>query len=145
MGDSPPRLELYLRSLAPTQGRQQQDFIVERLQALDETDEIRGFEVVLCGDCVCPESVTASTDPGQRLLDRYQRFEQWADESDRDLTGFEHRNTTSLLTGTEVTGIVFPKVVLAEFTGGDLTFVSPSNNGDDRTTVSDHLNRYDSD
>lgn len=139
--DGRPRIELYLRSLAPAQGRRQQETVVERLRALDTDDRIRGFDVVLCGECVCPQSATAETDPGRRLLDSYERFADWADRTDRELVGFSRRDTTSLLTGTEVTGIVFPRVVLAEYRDGALSYVAPSA-GDEQTSVRERLETY---
>lgn len=137
-----PRLELYVRSLAPTDAREPQERVVERLETLDERGAIAGFDVALCGDCVCPSSVTADTDAGKRLLDRYDAFETWAAERDRDLVGFEHKDTQSLLTDTTVTGIVFPRMTLAEYRGGQLTHVAPSSNGVERTSVLDRLDSY---
>lgn len=139
---SPPRVELYLRSLAPTVGREGQERVVERLRALDDADEIAGVEVTLSGECICPRSATAETDPGRQLLDRYDAFERWADERDRELVGFTERDTQSRVTGTTVTGIVFPRVVLAEFRNGALAFVAPSTDEDERTSVADRLDAY---
>lgn len=142
MVDSPPRIELYLRSLAPTDARDQQEQVFDSLRRLDAADQIKGFEVVLCGDCVCPSSPTAETEVGERLLRRYRSFEEWADDRDRDLTGFDQQNISSLLTGTTVTGIVFPRIALAEYRDGDLTYVAPSSNGVERTSVTDRLDEY---
>ena len=135
----PPRLELYLRSLAPATARDQQDRIVRRLHDLDDDGRIKGFDVRLCGDCVCPRAETARTDPGRRLLGRYERFAEWAEEAGYDLTGFERREVDSVLTGTTVTGIAFPRIVLAEYRGGSLTFVAPAADGSETVTVQDRL------
>jgi hypothetical protein len=137
-----PRIELFCRSLAPSTGREQQDRIVQRLRTLDERDRIQGFEVVLCGECVCPRAATAETDPGEFLLDRYDGFQAWAEETDRTLVGFEKRNTKSMLTGTTVTGIVFPRLTLAEYRDGELTFVAPSSDGSEQTSVADRMGDY---
>ncbi len=137
-----PRVELYVRSLAPADTRQTQENVVGRLQSLDARDNIRGFELALCGDCVCPTLNTATTDVGSRLLDRYDRFQQWADATDRELTGFEQRETESLLTGTTVTGVVFPRLTLAEYRDGELTFVAPSANGTEQMSVIDRIETY---
>lgn len=142
MGRQSPRIELFCRSLAPSTGRQEQERVVKRLRTLDETDRIRGFEVVLCGECVCPRAATAETDPGERLLDRYDAFQTWAEETGRELGGFEKRATKSMLTGTTVTGIVFPRLTLAEYREGELTFVAPSRDGSDGTSVADRLDTY---
>jgi hypothetical protein len=142
VSETAPRIELYLRSLAPTAGREEQERIVEQLQSLDESGRIRGFDVVLCGECVCPESATAETDPARKLIEQYRQFVDWADDRDRDLVGFEERDTKSMLTGTTVTGIVFPRIVLAEYRDGALTYVAPSRDRQSRTTVRDHLETY---
>jgi hypothetical protein len=144
MAEHRPRLELFLRSLAPSTGREQQERIVERVRTLDDEDFVRDFEVVLCGECVCPRSVTAETEPGERLLNSYERFTEWADETDRELVGFEERDTKSILTGTRVTGIVFPRVVIAEYRSGELAFVAPSRDGGSETAVTDRLSAYES-
>lgn len=142
MSSDPPRVELYLRSLAPTASRAPQDEIVRRLEDLEAAGKIRGYTVRLCGDCVCPEAATADSEPGRRLLSRYRSFEAWAGEHDRELSSFEERDIDSLLTGTSITGIVFPQITLAEFEDGDLTFVAPSSNGADETSVRERLERY---
>ena len=139
MSDRPPRAELFLRSLAPTDARDQQERVVERLRTLEAEGRVGTLDVRLCGECVCPESVTAETEPGRRLLDRHEAFRRWADDRDRELVGFERRDTESLLTGTRVTGIVFPRIVLAEYRDGDLTYVAPSRTEQERTSVTDRL------
>ncbi|WP_424016349.1 HTH domain-containing protein (plasmid) [Halorientalis pallida] len=142
MASKSPRIELFCRSLAPSTGRDYQERTLRRLRSLDERDRIRGFEVVLCGDCVCPRSAMAETNPGAQLLDRYESFQTWADENGRELVGFERRNTESLLTGTTVTGIVFPRVTMAEYREGELTFVAPSSNGSEQMSIADRLEEY---
>lgn len=142
MDEAPPRVELYVRSLAPTDVRNQQERVVGTLQTLDAENRIKGMEVRLCGDCVCPSLHTAETDIGDRLLRRYDAFKHWAMANDRELIGFETRDNKSLLTGTTVTGIVFPRLTLAEFRDGDLTFVAPSKNGTEQTNVVDRLETY---
>jgi hypothetical protein len=137
-----PRVELFLRSLAPSTGREQQDRIVERLRTLERENRIGGVDVWLCGDCVCPLLATAGTDPGRRLLDRYERFREWASGSDYDLVGFRRREVESVLTGTTVTGIVFPRMTLAEFRGGSLDFVAPATDGSERVDIADRIDAY---
>jgi hypothetical protein len=140
--ESPPRVELFVRSLAPTDARETQEQVVNRLQSLDENDRIRGVDYTLCGECVCPSLNSAETDIAQLLLGRYERFETWAESNGRDLIGFERRETEPLLTGTSVTGIVFPRLTLAEFRGGDVSFVAPSTDGTEQTTVKERLDAY---
>lgn len=138
----PPRVELYLRSLAPATGRDHQDAVLERLRDLDEAGRIKGVDVRVCGDCVCPQSATARTAPGRRLLDRYEQFEAWADRTGADLAGFEHRDVESVLTGTTVTGVAFPRMVLAEYRRGRLAFVAPADTGEETVRVEDRVDTY---
>jgi len=142
MTQDPPRVELYVRSLAPTDIRDRQESVIERLDELADAGRIDEFEVVLCGDCVCRSLATASTDVGQRLLDRHRSFEQWAAEVDRHLVGFAERDTGSALTGADITGISFPRLALAEYRGGELAYVAPSRNGTESTTVLERLDQY---
>jgi hypothetical protein len=142
MLDDPPQVELYMRSLAPTDVRDEQERIVGTLQSLDAAGKIADVEFTLCGDCVCPSLNTAETDTAKFLLRRFESFQQWAEANGRTLVGFEERDTQSLLTGTTVTGIVFPRITLAEYRDGRLTFVAPSSNGSEQTTVSERLAEY---
>lgn len=138
-----PRIEVFVRSLAPSTARQQQDAIVDRLRDYREAGRISDWEVIVSGGCVCPDAATATTGPGERLLSRYEAFTEWAEDRDRDLVGFDTRETKSMLTGTTVTGIMFPRTVLAEYRDGALTFVAPSRANGDETTVADRLADYD--
>lgn len=60
-----PRVELYLRSLAPETARAEQDRIVERLRRLEEEGRVRALDVHVCGRCLCSSTAAAETDPGQ--------------------------------------------------------------------------------
>lgn len=137
-----PRLELYLRSLAPTKTRDSQEQILRQVQRLDDQDRISGFEVVLCGECVCPSLKSAETEVGQRLLRRYDEFERWAEQHERDLVAFQQRNRKSMLTDTSITGVKFPRITIAEYRDGELDFVAPSSNGTEETNVTDLLETY---
>lgn len=143
MSGEAPRLELYLRSLAPSTARLEQERVVERCQALDAAGDIAAFEIAVCGDCVCPRSATADTAPGRRLLDRYEEFQAWADERGRELESFEERDFDSVVADTRVTGVVFPRLTLAEYRDGALTFVAPSARTGEVATVQERLHQYD--
>ena len=110
--DDPPRVELYVRSLAPTDIRDRQEQVLERLTHLDSDDTITDFEVVVCGETVCPSSITAETDIGQRLLARHRTAKQWAEDRDRTLIGFDHHETNTTIAGTTITGVSFPRMLL---------------------------------
>lgn len=140
--EKPPRLELYVRSLAPRDIRESQEEVFETLQSLEETGRISEFEVVVCGDCVCPSSPTAATAIGQQVLGCYESANEWATESDRELVGFEKRETKSMLRETTVEGISFPKLLLVEIRDGSVSFVAPSKSETEKTTVLDRLAMY---
>jgi len=135
------RIELYVRSLAPTATRDNQESVIERLDELERASRIDDFEMILCGDCVCASLATAKTAVGQRLLDRYASFEEWATERDRTLV-FTIRDTRSTLSEANITGITFPRLALAEYRDAELSFVAPSRNEREHTTVRDRIEEY---
>lgn len=137
-----PRLELFLRSLAPFDARDQQERIIDTLESLSEAGRVKEFRAHVCGESLSPTSAPARTEVGQHLLDRYEAFRDWARTHDRELVGFTERSTTSLVTDTTTTEIVLPQIVLAEYHDGDLTYVAPSSNGADTTSVADRLDIY---
>jgi hypothetical protein len=140
--ESPPRVELYVRSLEPSEARDEQERVIERLRELDDEGRIRAAETVLCGECVCPMSAGSDGDIGSHLLRRYEAFKDWATNHGRTLAGFEERHTESVLTGTTLTELVFPRLTLAEYRDGRLSYVAPSTDGTETTTVADRLETY---
>ncbi|MFB6222160.1 MAG: HTH domain-containing protein [Haloarcula sp.] len=136
------RLELFVQSLAPDTAREQQEAIINRLLELSAEQDWIESEVHLAGDCVCSSTVAAETETGKFLLERHDMFEAWAAEHDLSLVGFRQRCVQSTITGTELTGVSFPRCCLAEFIDDDLRFVSPVSDAERQTTtVDDHLNR----
>lgn len=128
------RLELYVRSLAPSSARDHQESVVTRVQALADSDAVDTTRLHITGDCVCPSAATARTERGRFLLDRVALFESWAATEDVELVGFERRDGASM-TGEAITGIRFPRIVLAAFADDELEFVAPCRG----TSVSDFL------
>ena len=141
-GTPSPRIELYVRSLSPTDIRETQEQVIEQLTSLKTDGHIEEFEVVVTGTCVCPSSITAETAVGQRLLDRYETVEDWATEHDRELVGFEHREAKSTFLETQLSGISFPRMLLVEVRDGAVHHVAPSKNGTETTSVQDRLETY---
>lgn len=123
--NSPPRIEVFVRSLAPDTARPQQDDLIQRLQALASENEIESIDFYVTGDCVCESTAAAETDTGQFLLDRFQQFEAWASESGVDLVGFRERCVDSALSMTTVTGHQFPRITIAVFVDDELSLVTP--------------------
>lgn len=134
------RVEVFVRSLAPTSGRTRQRGVFERLQDLVATERLEGVDCHVSGGRLSPDSLAAETEPGAFLLGRYRAFEQWARVRDRHLVGFEERPAVGEESG-EATRIRFPRLVLAEFDGDSLAFVAPSSDGREQTTVEERLQR----
>ena len=135
-----PRVELFVRSLAPETARAEQERVIERLGRLEERGRVRAVDVHVCGACICPSTAAAETEVGQFLLDRFERFESWAEDRGRSLVGFRRRCVDSMVAGETVTGVTFPRMTLAEFADGDLRFVAPSTNSG-TSTVMDRIDQ----
>ena len=144
-GDGAIRLELFVRSLAPSAVRPAQESVVRRLQRLEGAPRVATVDVHVSGDRVCRGAATARTRPGRFLLDRLDAFAAWEDRTDRSIGGtFEHVADARGIDGADCSGVRFPAMVLAEYVGGDLRFVAPSASGGETTSVPDrveHLER----
>jgi len=134
------RFELYVRSLAPTNGWDRQEGVIERLQDLAEAETIDGFELVVTGQCICPDSAAVETDTGRFLLDRLRAFEAWAERDGVTLDPcYRRRDEKSTYTGERHTGISVPNIAMAEFSDGDLAFLTPCWTDGRRVTVEERL------
>lgn len=144
MYESPPDsghcVELYVRSFAPGSSHGLQDAVVGRLQELVESGRLDGMRLHVWGDSISPESAAASTAAGQFVLDRVSTFVAWARAN-----GFTPRSclratdVCSTLADVEYTAIRFPQILLAEFRGGELLFLSPCGDTVRSVAVLDHL------
>jgi hypothetical protein len=135
--ESTLRLELFVRSLAPDTARAQQEAIIERLQRLSEVELVDTTDIYVTGDCVCPSTVAAETQAGRFLLNRYAAFRSWAEQTDAELVGFREKCVDSSMAGGTVTGIRFPRLLIAVFADDTLQFVAPSTSNGIETTVID--------
>lgn len=134
---SPIRVEVFVRSLAPDTARPQQDNLIQRLQNIETKGDIESVDLYVTGDCICESTAAASTDTGQFLLDRFERFEAWADEYGVELVGFRDRCVDSAISMTTVTGHQFPRIAVAVFSDGDLDLVTPFAEADIQHTVAE--------
>jgi len=133
------RVELFVRSLEPGPGRSRQEAIVERVQSLDRAGEIETVDLYVTGDCVCPNATAAATDIGQLLLERVQRFQDWADAQDVGLAGFREQCIDSSITGKKISRVRFPQLCIAVFSDDEVELVAPCV-GEREYTVPDTLN-----
>lgn len=137
-GDS-VRLELYVRSLAPTGCRSGQEGIVERLAQLESSGQIEEYTVDIWGRQLSLDG-SPRTEPEARIRERIELFQSWARTHDRSLDRFFPVDTVrSELTGEEYTCVRVPVMTLAEYEAERLRFVTPSTDGETTHTVADHI------
>lgn len=137
------RLELFVRSLCPEGCRDQQDALVDRMSELESAGIIQGYDVRVWGKQVelDPEH---RTEPGERALDTYRSFVEWADRNGRNLGSFfQERTVDSVVSRESYRSVVFPAFALAEYVDGDLAFVTPSTDGQRICTPTDRFDELD--
>jgi len=138
------RVELYVRSLAPRESRRTVERVVERLDRLADDGAIAGFRVVPTGAELPPTPADAVTEFGEYLLHRIAVFDEWARVTDRSLGAlFDRRAVTSAFTGEDHDAIHMPTMVMAEYAGTALRFVSPCTEDGERVTIRDRLDALD--
>ena len=137
--DSPPAVELYVRSLAPRTARDRLERVVGRLTEFDREGTIESLSVRVTGKAIPATPAACVTGYGTFLCNRVAVFEEWATRSGRSLAGrFERRSVHSQFTGEDYEAIVWPELALAEYVDGDLRFVTPCV-GEEPVTVEDRL------
>ncbi|WP_338727208.1 HTH domain-containing protein [Haladaptatus sp. DJG-WS-42] len=123
---SATRLELYVRSLAPSVARKQQDRVIAQLKSLKDAAAIDEYTIEVWGKEVCATTEAARTDAGKQVLEKITEFETWAERNGRSLSSvFEVHEIDSAITGDQYTSIVLPLMVLAEYHDDDLIGVAP--------------------
>jgi len=143
MSDTPaPHIELYVRSLMPDGAHERQDAVIERLETLDQNDEIEGFSVIVWGKQVSRESAAAHTEEGEYILNRVAEFKQWALSNNVSLESFYQTHVVENdATDEAYDAMVLPVMGLAEYVGGELRHVAPCTDGDEVHTITDRLDR----
>lgn len=143
--DTPtPRIELYVRSLLPDGAHERQEAVVDRLERLDEEDQITDFSVIVWGKQISPQSTAARTEEGRYVLNRVAEFKQWALSNNVSFDSFSQRTEVdSEVTDTAYDAIVLPVMGLAEYRGGELVHVAPCTKGDVVHTIMDRIESLD--
>lgn len=137
--DEGPRLELYLRSLAPTPGTH-----TGYLEMRNRLDHAIGAGVVdACGTTVLGEKICLcdrcqETRLGRRLAETCFELRDGGDP-DVDPVGFDERPIRSEMTGESYTVLVPPTVCLGVYEGDSLVGVFPSRIDGDVYEVSDFV------
>lgn len=128
-----PRVEVFVRSLAPPVGAcQQQDSVLEQLQSFERQGLIDGVDISVWGKSICTDSTAAQTEPGRRFLDHLEEFSTWEARTESAVTmPFEEKTVSSSITNEQYTKIVLPRVCLTVYSGEQLELVLPCEiNGD---------------
>lgn len=140
IADDCVRVELLVRSLSPRESRGRIECIVDRLDDLVEAGTLADYQVVLTGAELPAMPADAVTDYGRYLLGRIAVFRRWVTATDHSFGSlFERRTVRSSITGEEHDALLLPTVVMAEYEGGALRFVSPCGEGADHVSVDDRL------
>lgn len=133
-------VELYVRSLAGGATRAPQEAAVERLSGLERAGTVDEYAVRVWGRRVCPDGAAAETRAGQFVLDRIERFREWARRNGLSVEAFfDTHEVDRPVTRESYTAITVPSLTLAEFRGDDLHRVTPCADGEAVYTVDDHL------
>ena len=142
MSETDTYIELYVRSLLPDGAGKRQDAIIDELDALERDGEIAGYDVIVWGKQIAPQSAAASTDEGRYILNRVAEFKQWALSNNVSLESFYERRTVDSAVAEAATDAVrLPVVGLAEYEGDELVHVAPCTKGETVHTITDRLER----
>lgn len=141
-GPSPPRVELFVRSLSPSEARNPVDSQLQRLRTLRTNEDVADLSVSVWGREVGLSSTAVRTDAGEFVLERVAAFREWADRRGVSLEPFfESREVRSELTGEEYATLVLPVSCMAEYEDGRLVHVAPHAADDAVCTVADRIDR----
>jgi hypothetical protein len=143
MSSEPPagvHCELFVRSLAPRAGAEQQVAAMERLDRLVAEGPIDDYSVQVTGAAVPASPGRAVTEYGRYLLNRIAVFEEWAATHGLNLDPlFEHVDVDDSIMNRQRDVRQLPMVAMAEYEGQHLRFVAPCETDGGRVEVLDRL------
>lgn len=138
---TPVRVELFVRSLCPEDATQQQNDVLDQLQALEEAGRIEDLSILIWGRRIEPR-IAQRTAEGRHLLERLSMFEQWEREADASLDAFDWQHpVTNMVSDESVNVITLPTLALAEYVDGDLRHVAPCRRDGTVYRVTDRISR----
>ncbi|MDS0220979.1 hypothetical protein NDI54_06420 [Haloarcula sp. S1AR25-5A] len=141
-----PHIELYVRSMLPDGAHERQEEVITQLETLDENDHIDGFNVIIWGKQIAPQSAAARTDRGKFILNRVAEFKQWALTNNVSLDSFYQDTTVdSEAVPSAYDAMALPVMGLAEYDGNELSHVAPCTKDDVVHTIMDRLERLKAD
>lgn len=133
-------VDLFVRSLAPIQGRERQEALLGRLEQLTTDGQVDEFSVHVWGDAVATDSALAKTDAGKGVRTLVASFRQWALAENVSVEQFfEKREVSSSMTGDSYSALTLPSVAIAEYEDGELVGMGPHDDGTDTVTVRAYL------
>ncbi|WP_324663896.1 HTH domain-containing protein [Haloarcula sediminis] len=142
MSQTAPYVELYVRSMLPDGAGSRQESVLDKLDELEREDEIAGYNVVVWGKQIAPESAAAGTEEGRYILNRVAEFKQWALSNNVSLESFYQRtDVDSEAADSPFEAMVLPVMGLAEYDGDELAHVAPCTDGETVHTIADRLER----
>lgn len=131
-----PSLELYVRSLGPSDAFERQERVLSHLDALATTGAIADYEVIVWGGGLVTDSRGARTAEGRRFLHRVLLLQHWYRINDGDLGRFLSLDDRD---GGVSQSVSFEPLGLVEYAGSRIRFASPYADDDYEVGVHDHL------
>lgn len=127
MGNNEPtRVELYVRSLAPSGTRSTQEAIVNRLLDLERNGTLDEIDLTVWGNAVCLDGASARVGVGSRVADKIRDFYGWCEDKRASLDPFFTRSSVdSSITGDSFDRVVPPHRCLAIYVGDELQKLYP--------------------
>ena len=113
--------------------------VIDRLSAFDTAGRIGEFAVETWPEEIVVDDGTGHAD----LLDRIDRFEQWATDNGLTLRPPFETRTKSLLVGTSETVLKTPIISAAVYEGDELVGFYPCTDGEYTWTVMEYLDAFD--
>lgn len=137
--ETPPTVELYVRSLAGGDSQARVGEALSRLETLEREGAVADYDVHVWGEGLSLDPAVTATDAGAFIRERVAAFREWAREADRELAGVEERTVHSAITGTTTRNVSLPAMALCERRDGAIEWVAPSTGPEGTTTVADRL------
>lgn len=135
--ESVTRLELFVRSSVPAAARERQTATVERLRALDASEEV---ETVAVRSWEKRIPIGEDRHEDRETHRTYAAFAEWAREHGAELRPFfDTRECHSSITGESYTALVLPVMCLAVYESDRLRAVFPHTSEDRSYAVGDAL------
>lgn len=136
------RVELFVRSLAPTGATDQQSAAIADLERLEEEGVIETYSVTVWGNRICPETAEA-TDFGRSLLEKVDRFRRWGRDNGVSLEPYFQRREIRSMVDEPYAAIVPPLMCLAVYDdAGELWGVFPCLKDEERCSIFDCLQSF---